>query len=101
MCDLKCLMLYDLCVYRFYRFGEHYWLVDIEMDCSWTINGWFEVKAYIGYNDNFNWEDNILQHNSCFGTEKTPYPNVNHWAKCGIMNVFHFNQMACETYVLN
>ncbi|XP_071127434.1 uncharacterized protein [Mytilus edulis] len=82
-------------------FGEHYWLVNIEMDCSKTISGWFEVKAYIGSNDNFNWEDNILQHNSCFGTERTPYANVYHWAKCGMMNVFHFNQVACETYIIN
>ena len=31
------------------RFGEHYWFVDLEMDCSATENDWFEfkVKSYL------------------------------------------------------
>ena len=31
----------------FYRYGDHYWLVDIEMDCCKAMNGWFEVKANV------------------------------------------------------
>merc|ERR1712137_352103 len=27
--------------------GEHYWMLDIEMDCSKTIDGWFELKTFI------------------------------------------------------
>jgi len=27
--------------------GDHYWMVDFDMDCTDTQNGWFEVKAYI------------------------------------------------------
>ncbi|CAC5386286.1 AMY [Mytilus coruscus] len=84
------------------KFDEHYSLVDIDMDCSMTINGWFEVKAFMGYHENGNWEGNILQgSNTCYGTERTPYENVNHWAKCGMMNVFHFNQCPCQIYSLN
>ncbi|XP_071127422.1 alpha-amylase-like [Mytilus edulis] len=90
-------------------FGEHYWLVDIDMDCCKTINDWFEVKAFMdNHANNKNildkgiWESNIFQGFSpCSGSEKTPYESVNHWAKCGMMNVFHFNQKACQIYPLN
>lgn len=72
------------------------------MDCCKTINGWFEIKAYMGYHDNGDWERNIFQgSNPCNGTERPPYENTNHWAKCGMINVFHFNQKTCQTYSLN
>ncbi|CAG2234202.1 AMY [Mytilus edulis] len=90
-------------------FGEHYWLVDIDMDCCKTINDWFEVKAFMdNHANNKNildkgiWESNIFQGFSpCSGSERTPYESVNHWAKCGMMNVFHFNQKTCQIYPLN
>ena len=66
------------------RYGPHYWLVDIDMDCSKTINGWFEIKAI----NNHNWEHSLPDPN--FATD-TPYPTVNHWARCGAKNAFHFN----------
>lgn len=27
--------------------GDHYWMLDFEIDCSLTENGWFEVKAFL------------------------------------------------------
>ena len=29
------------------RFGEHYWFVDLDMDCSNTVDDWFEFKVNI------------------------------------------------------
>jgi alpha-amylase len=30
-----------------YSWGDHYWMVEFDMDCSQNENGWFEVKAYL------------------------------------------------------
>lgn len=30
-----------------YRWGDHYWMLDVNMDCSKTEQGWFEVKAFL------------------------------------------------------
>lgn len=86
-----------LCNYSFLillpRFGDHYWLVDIDMDCCKTINGWFEMKARI----NYDWERNIFQGiKACDKNEDVPYENVNHWAKCGMMNVYELNAEKCQ-----
>nr|KAG5706333.1 hypothetical protein BaRGS_026115 [Batillaria attramentaria] len=40
-------------------FGDHYWLVDVDMDCSKTENSYFEVKAMVG-----GWESDIPS-NTC------------------------------------
>jgi hypothetical protein len=29
------------------RWGDHYWMLDVDMDCSQTEGGWFEVKAFL------------------------------------------------------
>ncbi|XP_069131143.1 alpha-amylase-like [Argopecten irradians] len=71
-------------------YGQHYWLIDVDMDCSKTENGWFEVKAMI----NNNWEHD-MRISGC-GMESAPYASNNHWAKCGSKNVLHFNSGSCE-----
>ncbi len=60
-------------------FGEHYWMMDVQMDCSKTVNGWFELKSYISNGPG--WEGNISQ-------SGTPYSTNNHFAQCGKLNVF-------------
>ncbi|WP_372770714.1 alpha-amylase family protein [Pseudoalteromonas sp.] len=65
------------------QWGAHYWMVDIDMNCQDTINGWFEVKAFV--KNGQGWEGNISQAN-------TPYASQNHFAQCGKLNVFEFNQ---------
>jgi alpha-amylase len=65
--------------------------VDIDMDCSKTENGWFELKAVV----NGQWENNIRS-DPCTGAGSVPAPTKNHWAKCGKLNVFHFNDPRCE-----
>jgi alpha-amylase len=65
------------------RFGAHYWMLDVDMDCSKTINGWFELKAFV--KNGQGWEANIAQ-------TGTPYASQNHMAQCGKLNVFTFGQ---------
>jgi alpha-amylase len=65
-------------------FGMHYWMLDVDMDCSHALqdsNGarWFEVKSYISNGPG--WEGDIQQ-------ASTPYPSANHFAQCGKVSVF-------------
>ena len=62
--------------------GQHYWMLDVNMNCSQTANGYFELKAYV--KNGQGWEGNISQAN-------TPYPSTNHVAQCGKINQFDFN----------
>lgn len=67
----------------FNQWGSHYWMLDIEMDCSKTANGWFELKSFISNGPG--WEADISQPN-------TPYTSKNHFAQCGKINVFNRGQ---------
>ncbi len=60
-------------------FGDHYWMLDVEMDCSKAVNGWFELKSFISNGPG--WEGDVAQ-------SGTPYSSGNHFAQCGKMNVF-------------
>ena len=74
------------------RYGEHYWMVDVDMDCSRTDNSFFEVKAIVG-----GWEGDIPS-STCSGSggAAAPFTSSNHIARCGFVNVFHFNRAQCE-----
>jgi alpha-amylase len=63
------------------------------MDCSKTENGWFEIKAVV----NGQWEGNIRS-GACTGSGagSTPRQTNNHWARCGMLNIYHFNSASCE-----
>lgn len=63
------------------QWGAHYWLLEVEMDCSKAFNGWFEVKAFV--KNGQGWEGDINQ-------QDTPYTSNNHFAQCGKLNVFEF-----------
>jgi alpha-amylase len=67
--------------------GLHHWMLDVDMDCSKTVNGWFEVKAYV--KNGQGWEGDIQQSN-------TPYSSNNHFAQCGKINKFDFNSSAVQ-----
>lgn len=67
--------------------GQHYWMLDADMNCSQTINGHFEVKAFI--KNGQGWEYDIAQVN-------TPYATSNHVARCGKVNKFDFNAKTVE-----
>ncbi|MFQ3230805.1 family 14 glycosylhydrolase [Reinekea sp.] len=64
------------------NYGDHYWMLDVEMDCSATVNGWFELKSYISNGPA--WEGDVSQ-------SGTPYSSGNHFAQCGQVNVFQRN----------
>jgi alpha-amylase len=64
------------------QWGQHYWMLDVQMDCSQTVNGYFEVKAYV--KNGQGWEANINQ-------QDAPFPSANHLAQCGKVNMFSFN----------
>ncbi|QTH72163.1 alpha-amylase [Pseudoalteromonas xiamenensis] len=65
------------------QWGDHYWMLDVDMDCANTVNGWFEVKAFV--KNGQGWEGDIQQAGA-------PYQSKNHFAQCGRVNVFEFGQ---------
>ncbi len=68
-------------------YGQHYWMLDVDMDCSKTVNGWFELKSFISNGPG--WEGNV-------GQPGTPYTSGNHFAQCGKRNVFSRGSNAAE-----
>jgi hypothetical protein len=70
-------------------YGDHYWMLDVQMDCSKTVNGWFELKNYISNGPG--WESNIAQ-TQFGGLTPPPYASANHFAYCGKINVFKSSQ---------
>lgn len=69
------------------NYGDHYWMLDVQMDCSNTVNGWFELKSYISNGPG--WEGTISQ-------SGTPYASGNHMAQCGKINVFQRNNSSAQ-----
>ena len=67
------------------------------MDCDKTLNGWFEVKAIL----KDHWERDMITSKFVCNYGNVPYETINHWAKCGMKNVFHFNQEKCNISAIN
>jgi len=63
-------------------YGRHYWMLDVDMDCSRTVDGWFELKSFISNGPG--WEGDVMQSGA-------PYSSRNHFAQCGRINVFQRN----------
>ncbi|XP_066266345.1 alpha-amylase 1-like [Branchiostoma lanceolatum] len=79
------------------QWGPDYWMLDVDMDCSRTENGWFEVKALLGYGCDRRWEGVLEEQGTCSGTAvgTKPYSSDNHFAQCGKVNVFEFDDSTC------
>ncbi|VDO92916.1 unnamed protein product [Soboliphyme baturini] len=79
------------------KYGSHYWLVEMQMDCSKTLDGWFEVKNVLDSNGIVYWENNVYE-TDCTGTAggKPPYTSINHLARCGYVNVFSDGSNECR-----
>ena len=64
--------------------GDHYWMLDVDMDCETAVNiggtSWFELKSFITNVQN-GWEPDVNQ-------VDRPYASGNHFAKCGKINIF-------------
>ncbi|XP_055893859.1 alpha-amylase-like [Biomphalaria glabrata] len=75
-------------------YGPHYWIIDLEMDCSRTEDSFFELKAIV----NGGWENDLGVTPACtgLGSQSPSFSSKNHIARCGYKNVFHFNNPACE-----
>lgn len=82
----------------FNGYGDNYWLLDTEMDCEQTDNGWFEVKGFLRGAEDEPWESDILGDHDCDGGIGgiAPYMSNNHMARCGFVNVFHYEEPQCE-----
>ncbi|XP_042220003.1 alpha-amylase-like [Homarus americanus] len=78
-------------------FGEHYWMVDMMMNCDETEGGWFDLKAFVS-NAGTGWESDINQVSSCTGDAggAKPYTSKNHLGRCGYLNVFDFSGSSCQ-----
>lgn len=66
------------------NFGMHYWMLDVDMDCSRAYldaqgNRWFEIKSFISNGPG--WEADVTQAGA-------PYQSANHFAQCGRISVF-------------
>jgi len=53
------------------QYGAHYWMLDVDLDCSRTADGWFELKSYIA--NGAGREADVQQ-------AGTPYTSRNHFA---------------------
>ncbi|TRY76789.1 hypothetical protein TCAL_12427 [Tigriopus californicus] len=82
--------------YELNTFGPHYWIIDMNMDCSQTENGWFELNTLytIGGEDG----EPIIAQEACTGGVggTAPYSSPNHMARCGYMNVFQYGENGCQ-----
>jgi len=81
---------------KYNRKGDNYWLINMEMDCEQTEQGWFELKAFL--RDGEGWERDITDEQDCGGNigGAAPFTSTNHVARCGFVNVFHFGEAECE-----
>lgn len=70
------------------RWGQHYWMLDVEMDCSKTANGWFELKSFISNGPG--WEPGVNQ-------PDRPWDSSNHFAQCGKLNTFRLGESPAVT----
>lgn len=68
--------------------GQHYWMLDVDMDCTKAVNGIFEVKAFV--KNGQGWEGDIAQADA-------PYSSNNHFAECGKINTFVFDSNSVES----
>ncbi|XP_074662102.1 alpha-amylase-like [Tubulanus polymorphus] len=75
------------------KYGDDYWMFDADVNCEQTIDGMFEFKVFM--KDTGKWENDVHQ-TQCSGAKGGKQINSgNHVARCGMINVFHYNQDGC------
>lgn len=73
-------------------------MLDIDLDCSLTNNGWFVVKGWLsGDAGQFSGLEEDVAQEVCSGTAggSPPFPASGHIARCGHINVFHYDRGDC------
>ncbi|HET7499946.1 MAG TPA: alkaline phosphatase family protein [Kofleriaceae bacterium] len=69
--------------------GLHYWMLDVDMDCSKTFDGWFELKSFV--RNGAGWEPDVTQAGA-------PYPSHNHFGRCGQINRYEAGSGAADIH---
>ncbi|XP_014674961.1 PREDICTED: alpha-amylase-like [Priapulus caudatus] len=94
------------------KFGEGYWIVELDMDCTVLPSGWFQMKGVQGDKDNWHhyyigkYVGSVHTNEALEGAQgwcdgsaggKHPFSSdmLNHAGKCGKMNVFEWNKPGC------
>ncbi|ESO83352.1 hypothetical protein LOTGIDRAFT_169416 [Lottia gigantea] len=87
----------------------HYWLVDLDMNCSQTTDGWFEFKGYLTSNGQLpirnGWERNFQKSKCNSKNGKITFDKAdpvanNHIGRCGEFNLVHFEDSTCFIHSL-
>lgn len=83
-------------------YGPHFWMLDMDLDCSQTEDGWFELQAYeslLSENEGFELD---IEQEACTGDAPgaASYTSTYHFAQCGVVNVFAFGEASCATVQL-
>ena len=84
-------------------------MLDFDLDCTLTKNGWFVVKGWLSgeAGQYTGLEEDVVQQ-VCGGTGGSggstlppppPFPASGHVAKCGYINVFHYDLPHCTIEV--
>lgn len=76
--------------------GSHQWVMNCEMDCSQTDNGFFEFSVIYSHGGEGG-EPEINQEDKCFSAEDDPPKSKHHVAKCGQVNMFEYGTGSCKT----
>ena len=41
------------------KYGEHYWMLDVDINCSRAVDGWFEARSFIS--NGSGWDNDVSQ----------------------------------------
>lgn len=77
--------------------GDNFWIIDMDMDCSQTQNGWFEFTTIysIGGEDG----EPSVEQEACTGDVGGESPITGskfHMARCGYTNIFSYGKDTCQ-----
>ena len=75
--------------------------MDLEVECRGSPDGWFEVRGWLSGNaGQFSGLEAEISQGVCGGSVggSAPHASNNHMARCGFVNVFHYDRNDCEIY---
>uniref|UniRef100_A0A5S6QPW1 Alpha-amylase n=1 Tax=Trichuris muris TaxID=70415 RepID=A0A5S6QPW1_TRIMR len=75
------------------KYGDHFWMLDVMMDCSKTSGGWFEFKAITNTHEISVKQTKCTENGDAI---KLPYTTENNLGLCGYVNVYDFSQLLCK-----
>ena len=82
--------------YALNNWGDHYWFIVMDMDCSQTQGGWFEFNTIYSIGGESG-EPAVSQDECTGGVGGTaPFTSTNHIARCGYFNVFSYGTGDCQ-----